>query len=68
MATPPIAQFAVDAAAAVALSCHRNEARFLRPLARSHVAERLVAETHDARWRFSASATVGPLAASVVAK
>jgi hypothetical protein len=32
------------------------------------IAGRLVVETHDARWRFSASATAGPLAGSDVAR
>jgi hypothetical protein len=68
MATPAIAQFAVNRAAPVSLVCRRNETRFLRRPACAHIAKRLVVETHDARLRFSASATVGPLDGSDVAR
>jgi hypothetical protein len=60
----PVAQFPGDRAARVSLLCPRNETRFLHRPACAHIAKRLVVETHDARLRFSASATVGPLAGS----
>jgi hypothetical protein len=66
MTTAPIAQFPVDRAAPVSLLRHRNEARFLCRPACPHIAKRLVVETHDARLRFSVSATVGPLDGSDV--
>jgi hypothetical protein len=63
-----IAQFPGDRATRVSLLCHCNETRFLHRPACAHIAKRLVVETHDARLRFSASATVGPLARSDVAR
>jgi hypothetical protein len=60
----PHGQFPGDRATRVSLLCHRTKTRFLYPPVCAHVFGRLVAEAHDARWRFSASATVGPLAES----
>ena len=64
----PIAKFPGDGAARDCTVCHRDEERFLAPAACAYLAKRLVIETHDARLRCSASATVCPLDGSDVAR
>jgi hypothetical protein len=68
MATPPIAHSPGDGAARVSVLRQRNDTGFLRRPACAHIEKRLVVETHDARLRFSASATVRPLAGSDMAR